>query len=90
MTESPTDYINLSPASYPMGTRAPSCRNGGQNVKLTSSAEFKNVRSCTANRQYVIMSWPLVKHRDNFTCTSSSPKSKDDEFTVYLPLNICA
>jgi hypothetical protein len=51
------------PASYPIGSI-------GQGVKLPthlpSSAEVKNLSSCTSTPPYIFMIWGLIKHRDNF------------------------
>jgi hypothetical protein len=37
----------------------------------SSSAEVKNAKSYTSTLPYVFMAWCLVKHRGNFTFTST-------------------
>jgi hypothetical protein len=45
------------------GLRRPGCE---ADHSPQSSAEVKNVWSCTSTTPYVFMAWCLVKHRDNF------------------------
>jgi hypothetical protein len=54
-----------------------------------SSAEVKNVWSCTATPQYVLMACYLVKHRVNFTFTLhffQLRRVTDPEYSSFLRL----
>jgi len=37
---------------------------------LRSSAKVKNTYICTSSPPYAFMAWRLIKHRDNFSCSS--------------------